>query len=134
VSLIDFGLSRILQISGFTTKTISGTWRYVALELFKEEFTPRPPAYFWAWCVYYGLQILTENKPFSHIQNDHVVIATVISGGRPLRQHYRQINDEVWAMLEQCWNAEPNRRPSMDDLCRFFALQAAFSAQQTSSL
>ena len=32
-SLADFGLSRILEKSGFTTKTTSGTWRYMALEL-----------------------------------------------------------------------------------------------------
>jgi serine/threonine protein kinase len=32
-SLTDFGLSRILQTHGFTTKTASGTWRYMAPEL-----------------------------------------------------------------------------------------------------
>jgi serine/threonine protein kinase len=51
VSLIDFGLSRILQISGFTTKTISGTSRYVALELLKEEFTPRVTAATDTWAL-----------------------------------------------------------------------------------
>ncbi|KIM74467.1 hypothetical protein PILCRDRAFT_23355, partial [Piloderma croceum F 1598] len=46
-SLADFGLSRILEKSGFTTKTTSGTWRYMALELVSpprgeyEEFIPR---------------------------------------------------------------------------------------------
>jgi serine/threonine protein kinase len=34
-ALADFGLSRILEVSGFTTK-ISGTWRYMALELLGE--------------------------------------------------------------------------------------------------
>lgn len=35
--LTDFGLSRILQTSGFTTKTSSGTWRFMALELIEGE-------------------------------------------------------------------------------------------------
>lgn len=31
--LSDFGLSRILQTSGFTTKNVAGTYRWMALEL-----------------------------------------------------------------------------------------------------
>lgn len=36
-SLTDFGLSRILEMSGFTTKTMSVTWRYAAPELLDNE-------------------------------------------------------------------------------------------------
>jgi serine/threonine protein kinase len=49
-SLADFGLSRILEKSGFTTRTTSGTWRYMALELVSppggeyEDFIPRVTA------------------------------------------------------------------------------------------
>jgi serine/threonine protein kinase len=40
-SLSDYGLSRILEISGFTTNTQSATWRYAAPELFSEDnFNP----------------------------------------------------------------------------------------------
>lgn len=36
-SLTDFGISRILEMSGFTTKTMSVTWRYAAPELLDNE-------------------------------------------------------------------------------------------------
>lgn len=47
VKVADFGLSRILKTSGFTTKTASGTLRWMALELYEtsegeeEESAPR---------------------------------------------------------------------------------------------
>ena len=48
-SLADFGLSRILQQSGFTTKTASGTLRYLAPELYDNyEFNPIM-AQDWRW-------------------------------------------------------------------------------------
>lgn len=43
--LSDFGLSRILLASGFTTKSYSGTWRFMAIELLElgenEEVMPK---------------------------------------------------------------------------------------------
>ena len=36
-SLADFGTSRILRTSGYTTKNVSGTRRWSAVELLKEE-------------------------------------------------------------------------------------------------
>ena len=36
-SITDFGLSRILEVSGFTTKSISGTYRWMAHELLAPE-------------------------------------------------------------------------------------------------
>jgi serine/threonine protein kinase len=52
VSLIDFGLSRILKISGFTTK-ISGTIRYMAVELLEAEDVAKvtAPTDVWAFAM-----------------------------------------------------------------------------------
>ena len=36
-SLIDFGVARILQTSGFTTKTSQATWRYFAPEMMNSD-------------------------------------------------------------------------------------------------
>jgi hypothetical protein len=68
-----------------------------------------------------GLQLLTQHKPFSNIRNDLAVIFHVQSGGRPKREN--QIKDEIWHMLEKCWNADPKLRPSMADLANFFRSQ-----------
>jgi serine/threonine protein kinase len=35
-NITDFGLSRILEASGFTTKTAAGTYRYMAPELYSD--------------------------------------------------------------------------------------------------
>jgi serine/threonine protein kinase len=40
VVLSDFGLSRVLEVSGFTTKDTPGTLRYMAPELLAEEPAP----------------------------------------------------------------------------------------------
>jgi serine/threonine protein kinase len=39
-TLTDFGISRILQISGFTMTTTAGTWRFMAPELLEAEDEP----------------------------------------------------------------------------------------------
>jgi serine/threonine protein kinase len=68
-------------------------------------------------------QIITQRMPFWYILVDASVVVYVVSGGRPKRAAYRQINDDIWAMLEECWNAEPSHRPSMDTIISFFAKQ-----------
>jgi serine/threonine protein kinase len=66
------------------------------------------------------LQIFTGSIPFSHTTNDASIILYVKAGGRPKRRNCRSINDEIWAMLERCWDVEPNRRPPMNTLLLFF--------------
>lgn len=70
-----------------------------------------------------GFQIFTGSVPFSHIKRDTSVIMYVIAGGRPLQQYCQQISNEIWRVLERCWDVEPGRRPSMVALSCFFALQ-----------
>jgi serine/threonine protein kinase len=75
--LTDFGLSLILRESGFTTKTISGTWRFMAPELMVAEevrIQVTPATDVWAFgmtvvevCVYYRQwQIGTKYAADSH--------------------------------------------------------------------
>jgi len=132
VRLTDFGLSRILQTSGFTTKTASGTLRYMAPELVEiceesaeeeeeEESAPRVTVGTDVWA--FGMtvtEVFTESMPFSHIISDASVIHHVVLGGRPKREHCLQINEEIWTALESCWDVEPTRRPSMAALSILF--------------
>jgi len=71
-----------------------------------------------------AFEIFTGCIPFSHIRNDAKVVLTIVEGGRPKRMHCPQISDDIWRMLERCWDAEPNRRPSMATLLHFFKLLA----------
>jgi len=128
-SIIDFGLSRILQASGFTTQTMSGSLRYMAPELIyiaihdptNDESVPLVTLQTDLWATAITItEIFTESIPFSHIRNDAGVIFFVMNGGRPIRELCLQIDDEIWAMLETCWNENPDERPSMATLSRFF--------------
>jgi hypothetical protein len=57
-----------------------------------------------------------------------------VAGIRPKREKCGLINDEIWMMLESCWDVDPNRRSSMDTLYRFFALRAPTMAGQRARL
>jgi Protein tyrosine and serine/threonine kinase len=71
-----------------------------------------------------SMQVFSGFIPFSHIKSDARVIFFVTSGRRPKRQQYPQISNDVWRMLEGCWDVEPNRRPSMATFYRFLESQA----------
>jgi len=133
-SLTDFGLSRIQNASGFTTKTASGTVRWQAYEQMVEQkkdmilrITKATDVWAFAMTV---VEIITGCVPYSHLRSDPAVIFEVMSGGRPKHQTCPQINGEIWQMLEKCWDTDPDRRPSMDALTRFFVSQSiSLSAQ-----
>lgn len=163
-SLADFGLSRILQETGFTTKTLLGTPRHLAPELvatgmddeddsiliptgadIEGDSIPRVTAATDVWAFGMtilevriavllllsviqtqlgGGQIFTERMPFSHIRNDLRVVLAVLAGDRPRRPHCPQINDDMWEILQSCWEFDPSQRPSMASLLRFFVIQS----------
>jgi hypothetical protein len=70
-------------------------------------------------------QIFSGAVPFSHIRSDPAVILFVArNGGRPLHVHHPRISEDVWNMLERCWDTEPSRRPAATDLWQFYAAKA----------
>jgi len=144
--LCDFALSRSLGRSGLGTPlgtcktlelshaedinpvTIRG-WRWMACELMLDddaECIQRATTQtdVWAFAMT-AIEIITESIPFSYIKNDASVILILTSGGRPKREHYQQIHDDVWAMLQRCWDDRPSLRPSMAVLAQFFASRVA---------
>jgi serine/threonine protein kinase len=148
--LTDFGLARSLQMSGLTTKTLSGTWRFMAPEILQsptenedEEFLPLAnlAADVWAFSmtalqVRWPLpcrsskqislsssdsQIFSGEKPFQHIRFDASVILHVVLGGRPNREHFQQISNKIWTVMDSCWRGNPSQRPTMTALSQFFS-------------
>ena len=139
-SLIDFGLSRILQQSGFTTKTMAGSWRWMAPELFNEiEGQPNPrvtaasDTYSFSMTVIEVspslasissalltiLQIFTGSMPFADVRNDALVVHHVLGGKRPKRETCQEIDQNLWNILQSCWNTDPTQRPSMSTVLAF---------------
>jgi len=70
------------------------------------------------------IEIFTGCVPFHEIKNDARVLFTVVKGGRPMRLHCPHLSENIWVMLEKCWDIDPDRRPSMNALWRFFELQS----------
>lgn len=81
-----------------------------------------------------AIEILTASIPFSHIKSDASVIVSVVAGGRPKRDRSLSIKDEIWVMLERCWDVEPSRRPSMAAVYGIINLRATYPAVQRARL
>ncbi|KAF7968619.1 hypothetical protein HWV62_30013 [Athelia sp. TMB] len=124
-SISDFGLSRLLQYTGFTTKVVGGTYRWMAFELVNpENDEEEEPAIttatdVWAFAMTV-LEILSGKLPFYWMKYDAAVILHVMRGGRPTPDHYPSINQDMWAILKMCWHPDPDQRPNMDSLHHYF--------------
>jgi len=125
-SIADFGLARILEATGFTTKSVGGTCRWMAYELIapsdndEDESVPRVTLATDIWA--FGMtalevgssishaaacltrvhlcQIFTGELPFFHIKFDTAVMLAVMKGGRPTRERYPAIT----LISGLCWN------------------------------
>ncbi|KAJ8093007.1 Rho guanine nucleotide exchange factor [Marasmius tenuissimus] len=120
--ITDFGLSRVAE-SGELWKITSsrsnvgiGTTRWMAPEL----FNPSSPAtyasdvYAFA-CVSY--EIYTGLYPYYYIRNDAAVMMEIFQGNRPLRPNNTpELNDRIWSIMQSCWKADPDHRPTADKL------------------
>jgi hypothetical protein len=55
--------------------------------------------------------------PFLDFSNDFQVMFAVMQGQRPSRpthelSHTRGFNDEIWHVIEVCWDQDPDKRPT----------------------
>lgn len=133
--ITDFGISRILEVSGFTTGSVHGSYRWMALELLAyeleayeshghgllEDSVPRTTTASDIWA--FGmtvLEILTGQLPFWRLRGDSAIIMAIVRGHQPLKADYPDVGSCTWSKLEQCWDKDPDRRPSMDDLSQYF--------------
>ncbi|KIM71468.1 hypothetical protein PILCRDRAFT_830315 [Piloderma croceum F 1598] len=136
-SLTDFGISRILQRASrftafdmrvsfeeITTPTTLREWRWKARELMMpsgehKRYISGEAVDVWAFAMTV-IEIFTGRIPFWYIRSDTKVIYTVMTGGRPERSHYSQINSNIWETLERCWDQDADYRPSMEQVMQIF--------------
>ncbi|KAJ6506856.1 kinase-like domain-containing protein [Mycena sanguinolenta] len=96
--IADFGISRVLDVSGYTTASV-GTRLYIAPELRESRVRTTKKT------DVYSFAILTL-EVFSSVQRGEV------EPNPPRREDYgKTIRDELWAELEPCWNSHPLSRP-----------------------
>ncbi|KAJ7773118.1 kinase-like domain-containing protein, partial [Mycena metata] len=129
----DFGISKILNRRGFTTLSV-GTPPYMAPELFYVLNNPEKqvhPTTTKSSDVYsfglLALEILTSEPPRGRPARQFI-IAEQIPGLRPKRadyERYVKVPETTWAKLDQCWEVEPDDRPTISELR--LQLSAAFN-------
>lgn len=120
--LADFGHSRILGVSGFTTSTmtIAGTFRYMAPELMvpaNPDITPTPTIASDIWAAgMTGLEILSNKIPYVEFKTDSQLVAAMVDNKLPNKAHYPLVRHGAWSAFQHCWKKNPNERPDVQRL------------------
>ena len=65
------------------------------------------------------LEVLSGQVPFTH-DSSWVVMQKVLKGEHPERPEGELFMDELWGMLELCWATQPESRPSVGSVLRYF--------------
>jgi len=125
--LADFALSMIISDGSITASSgiEGGTLRWMGPELLDPEpfglktshRTKESDCYALGMSVY---EVLSGHIPFPQAKHTTVILE-VIKGKRPERPRGvtgAWFTDDLWAMLELCWQHKPGNRPSLDIVLR----------------
>ncbi|KAF9817368.1 hypothetical protein IEO21_03509 [Rhodonia placenta] len=122
--LSDFGLTSVIYdgdtVNTVTTTSIAhGSTRWMAPELLNPESigesrsrpSRRSDIYSFAMVMY---EVLAGRLPFEECRRDPAVIyQVVVLQNRPKRPPVNDLSDDIWALMEACWNMDPGQRPNM---------------------
>ena len=125
----DYGLSPIISSPNFTiaaTPGVAGSLRWLAPEIIDppSEANSKPlmaskPADVFAFAML-AVEVFTGGVPFGNVKNNSVVIQ-IVNGKRPAKPEAAEqlgLTAEIWKFIEKCWNANPNKRPTIDEVVR----------------
>uniref|UniRef100_A0A0D9XVA2 non-specific serine/threonine protein kinase n=1 Tax=Leersia perrieri TaxID=77586 RepID=A0A0D9XVA2_9ORYZ len=126
VKVADFGLSRLKLETFLTTKTGKGTPQWMAPEVLRNEpSNEKSDVYSFGVILW---EIVTQKIPWDNLNTMQVV------GAVGFMDHRLDIPSDVdpqWAsMIERCWDSDPQRRPSFQELLdQLRDLQKQYSLQ-----
>jgi len=125
----DYGLSSIISNPTFAipaTPRFARSSRWLAPEIIdpprkpgSKPATASKPADIFALAML-ALEMFTGKVPFGNMKEDSVV-DQIRSGRRPVKPQAAEqlgLTAEMWELLEKCWAANPNERPTIDDVVR----------------
>jgi len=126
--ICDFGMAKaiedITENPASATLTKAGSARWLAPELIENEEVTSPTQatdiYSFAMAM---LECYTLQVPFANLKRDAHVIRDIISKkAKPARprdpESQRWITDQIWSVMQDCWQYNPKERPSMSDVVR----------------
>ncbi|KAJ7591214.1 kinase-like domain-containing protein [Mycena floridula] len=144
--IADFGLSRVVEdITGipFTqSRGVSDSYRWFGPEVCVGQGVLSLASDMWAFGMTVleaskvdvfksfaadDKQILTHSQPFANIKHTTEVVIRSSSGEKPPRPTEprvleRGLNNELWALLNDCWSVEPSDRPSIKQVIQRLAV------------
>ncbi|KAH8104881.1 kinase-like protein [Phellopilus nigrolimitatus] len=112
----DFGISRICDTKGFTTPSIMGTYRWMAVELLRATDQDESPirtttaSDVWAFGMTV-FEIMTRKLPFAEYNDAGVIVNVTQKNIRPAKPSVTFVSDALWTVLEHCWSEDPASRP-----------------------
>ena len=125
----DYGLSSITSNPMFTiaaTPGVAGSSRWLAPEIIdppnkarSKPLTASKPADVFAFAML-AVEVFSGKVPFGSMKNESVVIQ-IANGKRPDKPQGAEqlgLTAEMWKFIGQCWNANPNKRPTIDEVVR----------------
>ncbi|KAK7041506.1 hypothetical protein VNI00_009374 [Paramarasmius palmivorus] len=138
--LADFGLAAMTNESeqvftSTTTGGVKGSFRWMAPELYQTGDTglrlrgsSKSSRDMYAYgCT--ALEIITGRPPFPDLL-DAQVMFRVLSGRRPERPQDAWCPNNIWDLIERCWDTNPFRRPSASVVHVF--LEQLLASRETS--
>ncbi|KAJ1306266.1 hypothetical protein OPQ81_010970 [Rhizoctonia solani] len=101
-----------------------GVCRWKAPEILDSTFDNpplEPSSDIWSWAMTV-LQLYSGLIPYHQYTKDHKICSEITSGILPKRKDYPDFDkyaplpEKTWALLEKCWNKEPEERPTIQDV------------------
>ena len=126
--LADFGLLTIVSDPGYTTTSSlhasGGTRRWMSPELIDpsrvnlqhHQPTKESDCYALGMVV---LEVLSGQLPFAGCTTE-LAVQKVLSGEHPGRPKEAWFTDDLWGVLELCWEIQPESRPSIGAVLECF--------------
>lgn len=82
---------------------------------------PNPATDVWSFGML-CLEILTGQAPFHNLVDPEAVLIQLIGGILPARPSAevtdRGLSEELWVLMQQCWDRKPEQRPTMNMVIR----------------
>ncbi|KAF9256686.1 kinase-like protein, partial [Marasmius fiardii PR-910] len=117
----DFGLSLVadtyaLKLTSSKEISLKGTTRYLSPELLMGGSTPSKFSDIYAFaCVCY--EIFEGKIPFHALKLEaSVILAVAIDKKHPSRPESTSLNDTMWNIMVNCWDADFHLRPSASEV------------------
>ncbi|KAK7691242.1 hypothetical protein QCA50_006345 [Cerrena zonata] len=114
IQLADFGLSSLINATNDSHGSYNGgATQWMAPELLTGDSRPTQASDIYSFACF-SIEVYTLRNPYPS-RNHNLVARRVISGhrpGRPSAHADMPMSDDLWHLMNLCWNADPSERPS----------------------